>query len=79
MSRIPFYVEAAYSNPNIKALISYGGRSFTTLSESAAVPPQLLHVAGPEAPRRESCSIVPEAKTTTSEAQESHIREVQHF
>ncbi|KAF1946352.1 hypothetical protein EJ02DRAFT_450786 [Clathrospora elynae] len=62
ISRTPYYVEeAACVNPNIKALISYGGRKFTTLSESpTSLPPQLIHTAGPELKRRGSCSIVPD-------------------
>ncbi|CAO2656990.1 Nn.00g057930.m01.CDS01 [Neocucurbitaria sp. VM-36] len=63
LSRLPYYVEeAAFLSPDIKALVSYGGRKFTTLNESAvATPPQLIHVAGPDAPRRESFSVAPDA------------------
>ncbi|KAF1840468.1 NTF2-like protein [Cucurbitaria berberidis CBS 394.84] len=63
ISRVPYYVEeAAFLSPDIKALVSYGGRKFTTLNESAiATPPQLIHTAGTDLPRRESCSIVPDA------------------
>ncbi|KAI4948607.1 hypothetical protein J4E86_007955 [Alternaria arbusti] len=59
LSRIPYYLEeAACQNPAIKALISYGGKSLSTLS-STALPPQLIHVAGlPDHHRRESCSLV---------------------
>ncbi|KAI4676691.1 uncharacterized protein J4E84_009526 [Alternaria hordeiaustralica] len=58
LSRIPYYLEeAACQNPAIKALISYGGKSLSTLS-STALPPQLIHVAGlPDSHRRESCSL----------------------
>ncbi|OAL56013.1 NTF2-like protein [Pyrenochaeta sp. DS3sAY3a] len=61
ISRLPYYVEEAASQcPDIKALISYGGRKFTTLSSSiSSLPPQLVLVAGPETPRRESFSVVP--------------------
>lgn len=59
---MPFYVvEAASLSPDIKAIISYGGRKFTPISpEAQSIPPQLVHVPGPEQPRRESISIVPE-------------------
>ncbi|KAF2789257.1 hypothetical protein K505DRAFT_253722, partial [Melanomma pulvis-pyrius CBS 109.77] len=60
LSRIPFYVEEAASlSPFIKALISYGGKKFTSISASTTLTtptPQLLHIAGPETPRRESIS-----------------------
>lgn len=63
LSRIPFYVEeAACLSPSIKALISYGGKKFTSISASTTPTtptPQLLHIAGPETPRRESISVVP--------------------
>ncbi|KAI4644819.1 uncharacterized protein J4E79_010954 [Alternaria viburni] len=64
LSRIPYYLEeAACQNPAIKALISYGGKSLSTLS-STALPPQLIHVAGlPDPHRRESCSLVPESSS----------------
>ena len=63
LPRLPYYVEeAAFLSPEIKALVSYGGRKFTTLNESAvATPPQLIHIAGPDAPRRESFSVAPDA------------------
>lgn len=65
MTRIPFYVEAAaYLSPHIKALVSYGGRKFTSVSSptniNATMPPQLVHISGPEKPRRESMSILPD-------------------
>ncbi|KAL6704771.1 hypothetical protein ACN47E_007692 [Coniothyrium glycines] len=61
LTRIPYYVEeAACQHPSIKALVSYGGKKFTSLSQSVSTPPpQLLHISGPETPRRESFSIVP--------------------
>lgn len=67
MTRIPFYVEeAAYLSPEIKALVSYGGRKFKSVSSpinaEASLPPQLVHVSGPETCRRESMSILPDAK-----------------
>ncbi|KAJ5059409.1 hypothetical protein J3E74DRAFT_48604 [Bipolaris maydis] len=57
ISRIPYYVEeAACQNPAIKALISYGGRKFVSLS-STNQPPQLIHTSGPPlAHRRQSSS-----------------------
>lgn len=62
LSRLPFYVEEAVClSPHIKAIISYGGRKLGSINpESASFPPQLLHIPGPEAPRRESLSVVPE-------------------
>lgn len=65
LSRIPYYVEeAASKTPGIKALVSYGGRQFSTFSTSKEpLPPQLIHVAGLELPRRESFSIVPDSPT----------------
>jgi carboxymethylenebutenolidase len=68
LSRIPYYVEeAACQDPNIKALISYGGKRFTTLSESFAIPPQLIHKTGsPDIPRRESFSVVPDSPTRSA-------------
>jgi carboxymethylenebutenolidase len=65
LSRIPFYIEeATYPSPEIKALISYGGKSFATFNEKAAssIPPQLIHIAGPPTKRRESYPIVPESQ-----------------
>jgi carboxymethylenebutenolidase len=59
--------EAAYISPQIKALISYGGKKFTTLNELAStssLPPQLIHVPGPHKPRRESFSIIPASQTS---------------
>ncbi|KAH8733006.1 hypothetical protein GQ44DRAFT_745239 [Phaeosphaeriaceae sp. PMI808] len=67
LSRIPMYVEdAAHITPEIKALISYGGKRFTTFHESApnSAPPQLIHIPGPHVPRRESISIVPDFQTS---------------
>lgn len=62
ISRLPYYVEEAVClTPDIKALVSYGGRKVTTLNESvASIPPQLVHIAGPDVPRRESISIAPD-------------------
>lgn len=62
LSRLPFYVEEAVClSPDIKAIISYGGRKLGSINpESASFPPQLLHIPGPETPRRESLSIVPD-------------------
>lgn len=61
LSRIPFYVEeAACLSPEIKAIISYGGRKFTTLNRSrSSLPPQLVHVSGTETQRRDSLSLLP--------------------
>jgi carboxymethylenebutenolidase len=71
VTRIPFYVEeAAYNSPHIKALISYGGRKFTSISSStdtsSTLPPQLVHISGAEMPRRESVSIVQNDDTQAS-------------
>ncbi|KAF2846812.1 hypothetical protein T440DRAFT_492386 [Plenodomus tracheiphilus IPT5] len=65
ISRTPYYVEeAASQSPDIKALISYGGREFITYSPSVTTfPPQLIHAAGPEVPRRESIPTVPASPT----------------
>lgn len=60
LSRIPFYIaQSSYVSTDIKALVSYGGRKFTTLVElaSTSIPPQLIHIPGPDVPRRESFSI----------------------
>ena len=64
---MPFYVEeAACLSPDIKAIISYGGKKFTSLNTSLpTLPPQLLHIPGPQTPRRESISIVPEPETSS--------------
>jgi carboxymethylenebutenolidase len=66
LSRIPFYVEDAYFSPDIKALVSYGGKKFTTLNETASgsIPPQLIHIPGPHVPRRKSCSFTPDSQTS---------------
>lgn len=63
LSRIPYYVsEGVCQSPSIRALISYGGLPFSTFSTSlASLPPQLIHIAGPELPRRESLSLVVES------------------
>lgn len=65
--RIPYYiVEEVFQNSAIKALVSYGGMRFTTLSKSpTTLPPQLLHVSGPEMPRRGSFSAFPELSVGT--------------
>ncbi|KAL1603941.1 hypothetical protein SLS60_005533 [Paraconiothyrium brasiliense] len=85
VTQIPFYVEeAAYLSPHIKALISYGGRKFTSISSptnaSATLPPQLVHISGPETPRRESVSIVQDVEissaTTPSEGPVKSFRYV---
>lgn len=61
--------EGAYLSPHIKALVSYGGRKFASLSSSTdtsrTLPPQLIHIPGPETPRRESISVVPDEAATT--------------
>jgi carboxymethylenebutenolidase len=67
--RIPFYLEqATYIAPEIKALVSYGGKTFSTLNEtaSASIPPQLIHIPGPHVPRRKSVSIIPDSQITKS-------------
>ncbi|CBX95349.1 hypothetical protein IAQ61_004174 [Plenodomus lingam] len=63
VSRTPYYVEeAASQSPDIKALISYGGRNFITYSPAmTSLPPQLIHAAGAEVPRRQSVSTVPDS------------------
>ncbi|KAF2442265.1 NTF2-like protein [Karstenula rhodostoma CBS 690.94] len=71
VTRIPFYVEeAACHSPHIKALISYGGRKFTSISSSTStnstLPPQLVHISGAETPRRESVSIVQDVDISSS-------------
>ncbi|KAJ4287257.1 hypothetical protein N0V90_012655 [Kalmusia sp. IMI 367209] len=78
LSRIPFYVEeVTYLSPNIKALISYGGRKFSSISSptitTSPLPPQLIHIPGPETPRRESMSILPDAHTSTAPLT-SHVK-----
>ncbi|KAI8939877.1 hypothetical protein NX059_003610 [Plenodomus lindquistii] len=67
ISRVPYYVEEASSqSPDIKALISYGGRTFTTYSlRMISFPPQLIHAAGSEIPRREPYPNVPVSPTRT--------------
>jgi carboxymethylenebutenolidase len=76
LTRIPYYfVEAASGNPDIKALISYGGKPFTTLSEpSTPLPPQLIHIAGPELPGRGSFSVVPDSEPATRPPSQSVIK-----
>lgn len=79
LTRIPFYVEeAAYFSPHIKALISYGGRQFTSLTSpvnsNATMPPQLVHSSGPQQPRRESFSIVPDTNTSPTVPPESSVK-----
>ncbi len=66
ISRLPFYVEeAAIRHPEILAVVSYGGRQLSTLNESStALPPQLVHIAGPEKERRESCPLTPDPEPT---------------
>jgi carboxymethylenebutenolidase len=67
LSRIPFYIEeATYTSPEIKALVSYGGKKFATFSEKplTSIPPQLIHIAGPHVARRESCSRIPDSQTS---------------
>jgi carboxymethylenebutenolidase len=67
LSRIPFYIEEAdYVSSGIKALVSYGGKKFTTLNEtvSKSIPPQLIHIPGLHVARRESFSIVPDSQTS---------------
>ncbi|KAF2739183.1 dienelactone hydrolase-like protein [Polyplosphaeria fusca] len=63
LSRIPFYVEeAACLSPSIKAIVSYGGRAFSSINTDATtIAPQLLHIAGKPLARRESMSIVPDS------------------
>lgn len=64
---MPYYiVEEVLQNPAIKALVSYGGNQFTTLSESpTTLPPQLIHISGPDLPRRKSISAFPELSAGT--------------
>ncbi|CAA9957474.1 hypothetical protein P3342_001292 [Pyrenophora teres f. teres] len=63
ISRTPYYVdEIACQNPNIKALISYGGSKFSTLS-SITLPPQLVHIAGlPDTSSRVPTSLFPDSE-----------------
>ncbi|KAF2186980.1 carboxymethylenebutenolidase [Zopfia rhizophila CBS 207.26] len=70
LSRIPFYVEEATClSPDIKAIVSYGGKKFTSINpEATSIAPQLVHISGPPSPRRESISVVPEPETSTSSA-----------
>jgi carboxymethylenebutenolidase len=65
LNRIPYYIEqAAYFSSDIKALVSYGGKKFTTLNETASesIPPQLIHVGGPHIPHRKSFSLTPDSQ-----------------
>ncbi|KAF2035993.1 NTF2-like protein [Setomelanomma holmii] len=66
LSRIPLYIEeAAYLSPEVKALVSYGGKKFTTLNQPASsLPPQLIHIPGIHTARRESVSLVPDSQTS---------------
>ncbi|KAJ4319416.1 hypothetical protein N0V94_003920 [Neodidymelliopsis sp. IMI 364377] len=68
ISRLPFYVEeAAIQHPEILAVVSYGGRELSTLHEAeTALPPQLVHVSGPEVKRRESVPMIPDPEPTSS-------------
>ncbi|CAI6280071.1 unnamed protein product [Periconia digitata] len=78
LSRVPYYVtEGVCACPDIKAIVSFGGRNFASFSPSSSdIAPQLIHIAGPETPRRESMSVVqnpltsdltsPPATTTSS-------------
>ncbi|KAK7191588.1 hypothetical protein PSPO01_02037 [Paraphaeosphaeria sporulosa] len=79
VTRIPFYVEeAACHSPHIKALISYGGRKFTSISSStnanSTLPPQLVHISGAETTRRESISIVQNADISSSTTPEGPVK-----
>lgn len=68
ISRLPFYVEeGVIQHPDILAVVSYGGRQLSTLHESsAALPPQLVHVAGPKIARRESLPLTPDPEPAKS-------------
>lgn len=70
---MPFYVEeAAIQHPEILAVVSYGGRPLSTLHEAdTALPPQLVHDAGPERKRRESCPMTPDPEPTSSSPSKS--------
>ncbi|KAF2118568.1 hypothetical protein BDV96DRAFT_488100 [Lophiotrema nucula] len=63
--RIPFYVEEqACLSKEVKAIVSYGGKKFSSINTAAeTVPPQLLHFAGPppqpQNPQRRT-SVVPQ-------------------
>ena len=79
MTSIPFYVEeSAYISPHIKALVSYGGKRFTSVSSLAqadvSLPPQLVHVSGPETPRRESMSILPDTDGSSAISNEGPVK-----
>ncbi|KAF2636375.1 dienelactone hydrolase-like protein [Massarina eburnea CBS 473.64] len=76
LSRLPFYVEeAVYLSPDIKGIVSYGGRKFTSIDpETQTLPPQLIHIGGPETPRRESMSIVQEPATSTPQPPQGLIK-----
>ncbi|KAF1932456.1 uncharacterized protein M421DRAFT_417172 [Didymella exigua CBS 183.55] len=68
ISRLPFYVEeGVIQHPDILAVVSYGGRQLSTLHESStALPPQLIHAAGPTVARRESLPLSPDPEPTKS-------------
>lgn len=68
ISRLPFYVEeGVIQHPEILAVVSYGGRQLSTLHESSiALPPQLVHVAGPKVARRESLPLTLDPEPTKS-------------
>ncbi|KAF2266033.1 hypothetical protein CC78DRAFT_559507 [Lojkania enalia] len=69
LNRIPFYIEeAACLAPEIKAIISYGGKKFSSIPSSApSLPPQLIHISGPKQHRRVSVSVVPEPEDSSWE------------
>ncbi|KAF3040610.1 hypothetical protein E8E11_001869 [Didymella keratinophila] len=68
ISRLPFYVEeGVIQHPEVLAVVSYGGRQLSTLHESStALPPQLVHVAGPNVARRESLPLTPDPEPAKS-------------
>ncbi|KAF2013332.1 dienelactone hydrolase-like protein [Aaosphaeria arxii CBS 175.79] len=77
LTRVPYYVEEATClSQDIRAIISYGGRKFTSLntSHTSPLPPQLIHLSGDAKPRRESLSVVPDTSTSTLRAQDSTVK-----
>ncbi|KAF2682617.1 hypothetical protein K458DRAFT_306646 [Lentithecium fluviatile CBS 122367] len=80
LTRLPFYIEEAIClSPHISAIISYGSpRPLSSISTSLStassdtstksLPPQLLHIAGPEEKqRRTSAPLVPDPESSSAD------------
>lgn len=81
LTRIPFYIEEAVClSPHITGIVSYGGRPFSSISPSTPpLPPQLIHIAGPDTPRRASISVVPDSPPLPSASRSSKLRSYRYL